>query len=371
MLGQTERPMIALHQIKTIKSLCAMGAVMCCGVLAGCLLDAVNQPPATPVIEGPTTLSRNEKGLFTVAATDPDGHALSIVWGRQEGPCPQSLAPLGDGEWVGPSYPLTPTALGSLCVWVTVRDPQGATATGFANVKVENASPVAVFAGPAAQTTTEMALYSELRISGEASFDPDPDDTLVSFQWAVAAPNQAPQPALPCADSPAGKVLCFRPTTHGLHTITLVVADTVGLAGTATMQIMVLPDRPPCLRDTEQNTSLRLRRFDEAVAFGVAVDDDGDPFPPRVNEPSFLRFVWYVRHVTSPDAPWLPLVQFDQSAAFRLAPSAFSQGDEVQVRVEVFDRVHKDALDCSLERELCESAAGCSQRRTWTVRYWL
>ena len=366
--------------IKTVlmsirRSFPAIGMVMSYGVFSGCLLEPLNHAPELPMISGPSELSRNVNGVYTVAAVDPDNQPLDIAWGHVLGDCTQDLLrPDGTNQvepkGFGKTYGVSLGTLGPVCIWVRVRDSDGASASAATRVQIVNSAPIAVLSLAAAQAEGGISLYGETRVSAKDSSDPDLDYPLL-YAWSILGPKGGTTRAEACADN-QGDTLCFRPSDPGIHTISLLVTDNAGQPSSpATMQLVVKPDQPPCLRDTEQTTSLRLRRFDEAVAFGVAVEDDGDPFPPRENEHSELRFFWYFRQLSPQDSPWLPLVRSDRSSAFRLPSQAFGQGDEVQVRVEVSDRASEAPVRCRPEDELCESSPGCTQRLTWTVRYWL
>lgn len=344
---------------------------------SGCLLlDPVNQPPAVPVIGGPAQMARGQVATFTAEVQDADGDDLTVLWGQAAGACPvdprtvdSEIRPAGAGL----SHEFkAPAELGLTCIWALARDAHGAEAIGTMMVEVKNDPPVARLSlapeSLVAQTAQGLSLYRAVRVSAAASADPDAADYIESFRWEVIPPGGMSMSGTPCANSPRGEDLCFMPATPGAHRVNVTAFDNLGApSAQATLDVLVAPDQPPCLRDTEQATPVRLRRFDEAVAFSVAVDDDGDPVPPRENELSQLRFVWYVKQ--SETEGWLPLVEFDQSASLRLPPNRFRQGDEVHVRVEGFDRSHRGPLPCPVAQDRCEATPGCPQRLSWSVRY--
>lgn len=346
---------------------------------SGCLLSTpVHEAPELSAITGPSEIRRSGMNLFTVTTT-----AATIEWGTLEGQCPVELGAL-ERSALGQTlqtnsltFSLSTNNIGPVCLWSLATDRDNAQNLVWKDINVTNGAPVAqVSTGtPALSPALPFDLYSLIRLSSTGSTDPDSDD-LASYKWSITPEAGQAIVATPCSMPTNGSELCFMPPAPGKYTIALVVTDALGTASVpGTLDIRIASDRPPCLRDTEQSAmgaKILLRRWDEDVALAVAVDDDGDPFPPREKQQSKVAFTWFFRKLTpGKDASFAPLTNYSQ-ATFRMAGASFLQGDEVQVRVEVSDRTGL-AVQCPLSDDLCETqiTSGCTQRLTWKVRYWL
>jgi hypothetical protein len=149
------------------------------------------------------------------------------------------------------------------------------------------------------------------------------------------------------------------------------VVDDGAKTGSFAMQVSVMPDAPPCIQQTEPPFGLP-----RVVAFAsertniqvVEVGDDGDPFPSRPGQLSQPPFVWRFGYAGTgvPNrlvSTTMPSISF--------APDTFRPGDEVEVRLDVLDRVMdrdfracEGKLDCELE-----AGSGCRQRVSWKVSF--
>jgi hypothetical protein len=351
-------------------------AMITCG---GCLLSSpVHEAPMVSPISGPTSVSRDSDAVFSIETQAP-----KIEWGWRTGVCPEDLtsqehSALGQVQLLNSRlFKLAPKQLGALCLWSLVSDGKGAQSLVWKDVLVQNVAPVAMLSAITNRSTNnaQYDLYTQLRISGSASRDPD-GDAVQKFSWSITTDQGSLVAQTLCPAPTDTSELCFFPVGPGKYTVGLIVTDSIGASSPqSSLELLVAADRAPCLRDTEQlatGVSTLLRRWDEAVAFAVAVDDDGDPFPPRENQTSKVAFTWFFRKlVPGSESEFLPLTNYSQPT-FRIPGQAFVQGDEVQVRVEVTDR-SSTAVACPVNSDLCEQimASGCSQRLTWKVRYWL
>lgn len=348
-------------------------------VASGCVLtDPIAEPPALSPIAGPDVVARASQVPFTITT-----QAQQIAWGWIANVCPANLAAqgsaaLGSVRAVNQRmFAVTTNMLGPVCLWAMATDDNGAESLVWKDVLVKNGAPIArasLVAGAAVPAMFD--LYSQIRLSGASSSDPDGDE--LAFAWTITPPAGSFSPQVPCALPATASDLCLLPPAPGNYSVSLVVTDALGKTSDAlTQTIAIAPDRAPCLRDTEQGSAgvnTLLRRWDEDVAFAVAVNDDGDPFPPRENQNSKLAFIWSFRRMV-PGKPALLSPVTDYSLpSFRLPREAFVQGDEIEVRVDVVDRLGiRPQAQCATADDLCEDpiASGCLQRLTWKVRYWL
>lgn len=108
-----------------------------------------NQPPRVDAIDGPTTLTTNQYGAWTVSASDPENGALSysVVWGDED---IQSLLSLVAGLNTAVFSSVSRlvhyfTKAGMYTPEVTVRDPAGNIALSNFTVSVITASSTGLF----------------------------------------------------------------------------------------------------------------------------------------------------------------------------------------------------------------------------------
>lgn len=357
-----------------------------CGANAGCLLsDPINEPPVVGSIIGPDKIGRESQEKFKVEA---DTNRLE--WGWFAGTCPANLDTLPRTVLGAPllynqsTFSVTTQSLGFVCVWVLARDNEGAETLVWKSVEVENQKPVAniLISGFAPNAPAVFSLFQEIKVLGSAS-DLE-KDAVQAFAWTLTTPSGATIPGTPCSEPTDGSVLCFVPPAPGKYVAHLVVTDNLGKPSEqASIPFEVRPDQLPCVRDTEGGgAGTLLRRWDEDVAFTVAVDDDGDPFPPREGQTSKVDFAWLLRKKEAGKQTPMARVTDVNQASFRLPAQSFVQGDEIEVRVEVMDRSAVPVM-CAEGDALClqpsanaatataspAASAQCSQRLTWTVRY--
>jgi hypothetical protein len=154
------------------------------------------QPNIAAVPSGPSSGLPNTGYNFTTSASDPDGDALDYRFDW------------GDGvisTWGADSQSHFWSSIGAYCVKAQARDSSGAASSWSGckdvNIAVANQPPEAN-AGRN-QTMTE---GEAVTLSGAGSFDPDPDDTIVSYSW-----HQTDGPAVMLANSNATDVTFTAP----------------------------------------------------------------------------------------------------------------------------------------------------------------
>lgn len=198
----------------------------------------------------------------------------------------------------------------------------------------------------------------------------------IALEWTVIAPTQAGSFAfddLPVAQDPgdpghrkAGKRLT--PSVEGSWDVQVVARDREG--GSTTQHLMpftVVADRPPCLAQwlPAVPPAGQTLPISAPTVFQVPlVDDDLDPYPPITAIPQ-LAFAW---SILRPGETQRQVQVGATGNALALDPAAFTPGDVVELRVEIFDR-RRTALPCDDAAATCSimSSASCLQRQTWRV----
>ncbi len=135
-----------LQQPKTYSNRCLLDAAGAEFLYNGaCTTSGTNNPPTISGVSGPTSLSVNEVGTWSVQANDPENQTLSysVSWGDEYG-YPMMM----DAAVSSPTYSQTSTfthqyrSAGTYTVRVTVTDSGGQSATTSITVRVGN-PPVA------------------------------------------------------------------------------------------------------------------------------------------------------------------------------------------------------------------------------------
>lgn len=197
----------------------------------------------------------------------------------------------------------------------------------------------------------------------------------VALAWTVTAPGSAGAYSfddVPIAQDPGDpghrKVdKRLTPTVPGSWDVQVTASDPEGGSTTRDLPITVVPDQPPCLRQwlpTVPPAGETLPISTPTVFQVPLVDDDVDPYPP-IGATSQLAFAW---SILRPGATQRELQVGATGNAIALDPAAFTPGDVVELRVEIFDR-QRTALPCDDAAATCsiQSSADCLQRQTWRV----
>jgi hypothetical protein len=131
----------------------------------------------------------------------------------------------------------------------------------------------------------------------------------------------------------------------------------------------VLPDKPPCLVQSRPitpppGTSLPIT---EPTLFQVAlVTDDLDSYPRLSTDPLFgtTAFAW---SILPPGASDRQLLVGTTGNTADFDPGAFTPGDIVELRLEIFDRSHTE-IPCADDLATCAiETSDCIQRQTWRL----
>ena len=349
-----------------------MAVLFAMGGLTNCYLDPINTPPQVMIVV-PVLIKRSQENTFTATVIDP-GDRVSYDWTSGPGPCPLD-DPLAVHDY-NPSYRvrLLGDANGVACVTVKATDPHGATGTDAKTLIIENHTPVAriVVQQPGRNALGEYPLYSTLRLSAATSADPDGDP--LSRTWALtSAPDASTATLYPCSPDPTADLArCLGPILlPGLYQVDLVVSDGIADSPPERVALIVSPDAPPCIAQTDPEDPGARLVWDPAVGKSftvVRVDDDGDPYPPPPPEESPPRgaatFAWSVRRN---DDSWQTIAGFEALNQVTIPGGSFISGDHVAVRVEVKDRLRAHDLTTCGDQDLCP--VECPRRTTWTIDY--
>jgi hypothetical protein len=379
-----------------------LGAVLIAGSSTQCLLFA-ESPNVQPKVdlEGPAEVHKNGMATFNARVTDDQGPAgVRYKWFRRKQACPASLIEAEAEQSVGSgdSYIVDRPGEGALCVGVVATDSHGASGFTARRFDVVNQRPVARLtmltpglpdpASTAKMPIVRFPLYSEVKISGSGSDDPDDDKGTLRFQWKVTWPAGTASEPSPCgattstASVPDGQEICRRLDVAGDYTFELTVRDGQSESEMpATMTVVAKPDGMPCFERTEPPHDLGrdasgppvvITTADRPYTFRVLqVNDDGDPYP---TPSGFISgsFAWWWR---LRDAPGGEFKRVNDATLTSLTFEAGSQrpGDEIEVWVDYRDRQPSNTSQCVKDAlaDRCQDPArpDCFQRVSWRLRF--
>lgn len=139
--------MCRLNDPETYGNLCTLKAAGAEYLYDGeCVSPSANKPPVISGISGPTSLSVNQTGTWSVTANDPENQSLSyqITWGDEYAyPMVASMSVSSPVNYQKSTFTHSYAAAGTYTVSVTVTDAQGASAQTTTTVQVGGAAPVA------------------------------------------------------------------------------------------------------------------------------------------------------------------------------------------------------------------------------------
>jgi hypothetical protein len=343
-------------------------ALCLCAVFTGCILysDPINREPEISGIKvtpsNYETYTRRLPVSFEATVSDDGDRALATTWwvatGLCKSPWPASDRPLPQNQYV-------PTVLGPHCVRVEVVDQHGAAASATTAFEVTNFAPTAQIA-----MTTPLPSTAAYPLFSEFVFEPrvsDLDSTAKpKHRWRVIGPDGQQRAIAPCP-GPA-EMLCFTGETTGEYRITLDATDAEnGQASPAEMLLQVAEDAPPCIVDQQPTLLDVVRDPNTALTLSFAVADDGDPLPARSARPSMAAITWRFRRTGR--AAFDRLVGAGERF-LTLPAGAFIPGDDIELRVDIADRVNRiPTADCTEDSTECALTTKCQQRASWRIRY--
>lgn len=258
-------------------------------------------------------------------------------------------------------------------VTLDARDDRGAIAQGLEVYPVEDALPGLELRKSAHSYTVGAPIKLFAKYG-----DLDDGPANVELDWQVFTPNTQPaftftdlavaQDATDPTHVTAGKTLV--PQGTGEWTVQVTARDPLGAMTMQPVSITVAADQPPCLAQWQPIVPLSpaLLPVSDPTVFQVPlVDDDFDVYPPVAGDPVLgtTTFAW---SILPPGASTRQPLTGATGNSLDFDPSAFTPGDIVELRVEIFDRTYT-TLPCADGDAVCSVGAqpGCIQRQTWRV----
>jgi hypothetical protein len=263
----------------------------------------------------------------------------------------------------------------SIVVEVSAHDDRGAAANGPGSISrvvylVDDAPPTLELHMDAHSLTVGAPIDLFARYG-----DPDDGTEDISLSWEFAAPSATPPfmlgDTILTATDPTHVTAHRRlvPMVSGDWDVKVTAKDRLDTPTERHLSFTVLPDRPPCLAQSRPmvpppGTTLPVT---EPELFQVAVvTDDLDSYPRLSTDPLFgtATFAW---SILPPGASVRQLLVGTTGNTFDFDPGAFTPGDIVELRVEIFDRNHTQ-VPCADDLATCALEAGdCIQRQTWRL----
>ena len=157
------------------------------------------------------------------------------------------------------------------------------------------------------------------------------------------------------------------PTITGSWDVQVTAHDKEGASTTQDLPLTIVADQPPCLRQwlpAVPPAGASLPISTQTLFQVPLVDDDLDPYPP-ISEAPHLLFAW---SILRPGETQREVQVGTTGNALAVDPAAYTPGDVVELRVEIFDR-RRTALPCDDAAATCSitSSDSCLQRQTWRV----
>jgi hypothetical protein len=357
-------------------------------LLTGCFyIDPINQRPSVGLHQQPGGfVHRGDHVMLVADYDDPEGSQGFYSW-RAFACADEAVARHGVGCDADAFYTGT-LATAELAVPVTLaggepvqairvvleaRDDRGALAQGLEVYPVADASPRLELRKATHSYTVGVPIDLFAKYG-----DVDDGPENVALAWKVFTPNT--QPAFTLDDlavppditdpahATAGKTLV--PQGTGEWDVQVTARDPLGATSQQHLMLTVAADRPPCLAQWQpivppNGASLPVTA---PTVFRVPlVDDDLDVYPPASGDPVLgtTSFAW---SILPPGATARQPLVGATGNSIDFDPAAFTPGEIVELRVEIFDRAHT-APGCPDDQATCSVSAqlDCIQRQTWRV----
>jgi hypothetical protein len=362
-------------------------------VLTGCFyFDPINQRPSIDIRQTSSAeVYRGDTVELEAEAHDPDGHPVFFRWrayactdaaaapdGSRPG-CDEHLPPfytefLPKARFQVPSKRGDGTPVRAVLVYLEGIDDLGAIAKPEQQliIPIANHAPELILRKSSPYddvVNTPTLFYAKLG-------DPDDDLDKLTLSWRVYSPMTQPTHAIEDVtvhvDESEPQYLQFgkRLTPHGEGEWELEVTATDPVGGTTvkTLAFTVGPDKPPCLGQWAPIAPPldSVLPVSEPTLFQVTVvQDDLDLYPPIAGDPvrGTTRFAWSI----VPPGGMRQVLAGATANHVAFDPALYALGDEVELRVEIHDRVTRQLCDASEPTCAIGLNPSCLQRLTWRV----
>jgi hypothetical protein len=384
--------------------------------LSGCLLftDPINKAPVVTITQVTDPVVRGIPAYFTATVTDDkDSQAsMTITWAwfnpKLQGCEWITASAWSQGQEPLPlassaTYSFTADSLDAVCICAQATDHNGAMGVGCSTpITPGNLAQIIDVSG-APSGPPQRPLCSQVHLSAEGSTFLPGDQFNWSIKYTGDDPTGKSVQLSPCAGVVAAKAdlhRCFYAgskgtATAGDYTVTFSITDSVVQNGsTATFDIPVAADTPPCLQRTDPDDLAQLilvssspgldGTYQSRLLTVMSVKDDCEPFPQATaSTMPETQFVWSVFDATQAKPSWVR--QTNTSNIFRVSQDVFLNarpGDSVRVRAEVRDSAVQQFYQsggtvCSMvttdrccgNNIPCGKPDDCVRWTTWTVQF--
>lgn len=379
------RPVAAPWSLVSRRS--ATGCLLAALGLAGCLIEPINQRPSIDIRGEPSDpVYRGDHLALSAVASDPEGQVVGFQWRVYA--CTDASSLDCDNR-----DPFFTSVLQSIELDVPIRRVDGVTPVESLRIVLEAVDELGATAKPSeelvlpvldAPPTLRLDKTSRYRYVAGTPIEVfalvgDADDGAANVQplvWEVFGPAggthelvdvDVGQPTDP-AQQQFGKR--FTPMQPGEWQVRVTARDPLGAEKVETLTLAIGADRPPCLAQLSPivpTDGLALPLTEPTLFRVPVVIDDLDVYPP-VTSDAVLGTTTFAWSLQAPgQATHVPIAgAVGNSVA--LDPSAFTPGDIVELRVEIFDR-EPEAIPCIDSEQTCSVIAepACIQRQTWRV----
>ena len=353
--------------------------------LAGCYIEPINQRPSIDIRGEPSdSVVRGDHLLLTAVASDPEGQIVGFRWRAYA--CKDAAIQDCDQDPFGTSL------VQDFAIDVPIQRGDG-TPTESLRIVLEAVDELGATAKPSqelvlpvldAPPTLQLDKSSRYRYVAGTPIEVfalvgDVDDGAANVQplvWEVFGPAGAThelddldvlQPTDPTQQQ-FGKL--FTPMDAGEWQVRVTARDPLGVETVETLTVTVGADRPPCLAQLSPivPTDGIALPLTEPTLFRVpVVIDDLDIYPP-VPSDDVLGTTTFAWSLQAPGQSTHVPIAGAVGNSVALDPSAYTPGDIVELRVEIFDR-DPEAIPCVDSEQTCSVIAepACIQRQTWRV----
>jgi hypothetical protein len=367
--------------------------------LTGCIyVDPINRRPKIMPVErlcdggDPSApcnfddLHHGDSVTLKAVFTDPDGQAADAVLQWRVSACDSTLTlcdehRLYEGPKTTPDFPVRSTLeqtggpVQRVVIDLDVFDDRGASSSE-SQVLTINDGPTLVVRHSARTYTIGAPIELFATYGDPDEGPPGSVPSTVQVMWTVFSPDAQPTFTLTDLDVSAnpldpahvtvGKTLV--PRAVGEWNVRVTATNSHSKTNEKQLQFTVGPDYPPCLAQWQPIVPPDSATLPVSVPtlFQVPlVDDDLDPYPQVPGQPLLgtTAFEW---SILPPGAPGRQRLVGATGNTVDFDPGAFTPGEIVELRVEIFDRNH-GALACADGDPVCLVSAGCNQRETWRV----